>query len=303
MTLRESLNAAAAQLADDEHLRASASRDAELLLLHALALPRVTLFAHPNRDVTSDQQTLYQSLIQRRRQHEPIQYITGHQEFYGLQLRVTPAVLIPRPETEHLVESVLNLLPHNQPLKIADIGTGSGAIAIALAAHLPHAKITALDLSAEALAIASSNARKHNVAQHIRFLHSDLLSAISHEEATFDAIVSNPPYIPESDRLTLHPEVRDHEPSTALFAGETGLDIYRRLIPQALKLLKPNGLLAMEIGHGQQPALTTLLTGWQEISFIDDLQQIPRVALARPPRTPEIQIQSTSLKPSARPSV
>jgi release factor glutamine methyltransferase len=282
MTLRQAITAAATQLSEDEHLRATATRDAELLLLNIVQISRANLFAYPERELLSDQQTAYQSLIERRLQHEPIQYITGQQEFYGLNFHVTPAVLIPRPETEHLVEAVLKLLPSNQSLKLADIGTGSGAIAIALAAHLPHAAIIALDISPDALAIATTNARENNVADRVRFLQSDLLNAVS-QENEFDAIVSNPPYIPEIDRGSLHPQVRNHEPATALFAGEAGLDIYRRLIPQAHKALKQNGLLALEIGHGQQDSLAELLSGWQTVSFIDDLQQIPRVALARKP--------------------
>jgi release factor glutamine methyltransferase len=282
MTLRQAITAASSQLAADEHLRATATRDAELLLLHIVPISRANLLAYPERELAFDQQIAYQSLVERRLLHEPIQYITGQQEFYGLNFHVTPDVLIPRPETEHLVEAVLKLLPSNQSLKLADIGTGSGAIAISLAAHLPHAAITALDISLDALAIATTNARENHVSDRICFLQSDLLSAISQEEA-FDAIVSNPPYISEIDRRSLHPQVRDHEPATALFAGETGLDVYRRLIPQAHKALKQNGLLVLEIGHGQQAALIELLSGWQSVSFIDDLQQIPRVALARKP--------------------
>jgi release factor glutamine methyltransferase len=283
MTLRQAITNAAAELAANRHLSEHAHRDAELLLLHTLQIPRVTLIAHPDRDLSADQHALYQTAISRRLQLEPIQYITGEQEFYGLRLHVSSAVLIPRPETEHLVEAVLALLPANEPLKLADIGTGSGAIAIALAVHLPLAHITALDLSTQALAVATSNAREHNVANRIDFLKSDLLAAVDHPAETFDAIVSNPPYIPESDRPTLHPQVREHEPDTALFAGETGLDIYRRLIPQAMRALKPNGLLALEIGHGQHESLTRLLAGWNDISFVNDLQQIPRVVLARKP--------------------
>jgi len=286
MTLREALTVAAAQLAGDEHLRPTATRDAELLLLHTLQIPRVTLIAHPDDELSTSQRTIYEDHIVRRLRHEPVQYITGQQEFYGLTLKVTPAVLIPRPETEHLVEAVLKLVPTNQPLMIADIGTGSGAIAIALAVHLPRAKITALDISREALAIATENARKHSVADRISFLRSDLLSALNHEAEAFDAIVSNPPYIAETDRKTLHPQVRDYEPPTALFAGETGLDIYRRLIPQAHDALKPTGLLALEIGYGQQDAIAALLQTWQNLSFLNDLQQIPRVALAKKPATP-----------------
>jgi release factor glutamine methyltransferase len=283
MTLRQALTLATQTLAASEHLRPNAHRDAELLLLHTLQIPRTTLLAYPTRELSAAEESLYESLLQRRLKNEPIQYITGHQEFYGLPFKVTPAVLIPRPETEHLVESVLAemkaRLPHNQPLRIVDIGTGSGAIAIALAVHLPQAQITALDLSPEALKIAQANAETNNVANRISFLQSDLLSALAHE-APYDAIVSNPPYIPQTDHPTLHPEVRDHEPHTALFAGDEGLDIYRRLIPQTHALLKPNGLLALEIGHGQREALAALLTGWHNVNFVDDLQRIPRVALA-----------------------
>lgn len=279
MTLRQALSSATQHLALNPQLRETAARDAELLLLHALQLPRATLLAHPDRSLTPNQQALYDTLITRRLRNEPVQYITGQQEFYGLLLRVTPAVLIPRPETEHLAESVLHRLPQNRPVTIADIGTGSGAIAIALAVHLPDAQITALDLSPEALLIARFNAEAHKVSSRIRFLHSDLLSAVPHEEV-FDAIVSNPPYIPESDRPTLHPEVRDHEPSSALFSGPEGLEIYRRLIPQARAALKPGGLLALEIGHGQREALAALLADWHNLFFINDLQQIPRVAMA-----------------------
>ena len=292
MTLRQALAAASAQLSGDEHLRVTAKRDAELLLLHALRISRVTLLAHPGREIDPARQSLFQTLIERRLQREPIQYIIGQQEFYGLAFNVSPAVLIPRPETEHLVEAVLHRLPGEKPLKIADVGTGSGAIAIALAFHLPQASITALDISPAALAIAEANAAKHDVAARIRFLHSDLFAAVLSERAgskkegykhTFDAIVSNPPYIAKFDRDALHPQVRDHEPATALFAGETGLEIYRRLIPQAWNALKPNGLLALEIGHGQRDALANLLSAWVGVAFVNDLQAIPRVALARKP--------------------
>ena len=283
MNLRQALSAAAERLAVDPHLGDTAARDAELLLLHTLQIPRVTLLAYPDRQLTPGQDALYQKKIDRRLLHEPIQYITGQQEFYGLLLHVTPAVLIPRPETEHLIEAVLNHLQANAPHNIADIGTGSGAIAIALAVSLPQAEITALDISSEALAVAAANAREHKVANRIKFLHSDLLSTLAHESGTFDAVVSNPPYVPEADRDTLHPQVRDHEPAMALFSGETGMDIYRRLIPQAHNALKPNGLLALEIGHGQREAIASLLQTWHNVSFVNDLQQVPRVALAQRP--------------------
>ncbi len=283
MTLRQSLANAAATLATNPHLRDHAHRDAELLLLHILQIDRATLLAYPDRILTLEQLAAYQAAIDRRLDNEPIQYILGEQEFFGLNLKVTPATLIPRPETEHLVEAVLHQLPRNQPLNILDIGTGTGAIALALAVHLPEARITAIDLSAEALEVARENARTHNLSGRIRFLQSDLFDGLSQNEqtVTFDAIVSNPPYIPEGDREELHPQVRDHEPSQALFAGPLGLDIYRRLIPQAHAALKLGGLLALEIGHGQSSALASLLSTWKDVSFIADLQQIPRVALAR----------------------
>jgi release factor glutamine methyltransferase len=283
MTLREAVAVAAAGFAHDEHLRDTATRDAELLLLHTLQMSRVALIAHPDTELTPSQRAAYEETIARRLRHEPIQYITGQQEFYGLNFHVTPAVLIPRPETEHLVEAVLNLVPVDQPLEIADIGTGSGAIAIALATHLPRAEITALDISIEALAIATLNAREHRVDGRIKFLQSDLLSALPPEARAFDAIVSNPPYVGEADRNNLHPQVRNYEPHSALFAGETGFDIYRRLIPLAHNALKPHGLLALEIGHGQQDGIASLLETWHNVHFINDLQQIARVALARRP--------------------
>ncbi len=283
MTLRQALTEAAAALATDPQLDEHARRDAELLLLHVLQIDRATLLAHPDRSLTSDQLAAYDAAIARRLGHEPVQYITGQQEFFGLQLKVTSATLIPRPETEILVEAVLDRLPHDRPIRILDIGTGTGAIALALAVHLPQAEITAIDLSSEALEVARENAIIHHLDRRIRFLKSDLLAALSQEEqtATFDAIVSNPPYVPERDRPNLHPQVRDHEPAQALFAGPSGLDIYRRLIPEARAALKPGGLLALEIGHGQRDALAALLADWKNASFLNDLQQIPRVALAQ----------------------
>jgi release factor glutamine methyltransferase len=279
MQLREILAVATARLAANPDLRDDARRDAELLLLHQLGIGKAQLLANPTRELTGPEEAAYWQAIHRRTTAEPIQYITTQQEFYGLTLHVTPAVLIPRPETEHLVEAVLERLPRNEPLTILDIGTGSGAIAIALATHLPQARITATDISSEALAIAHRNAQTHHVADRIHLLQSDLLAALLTHP--FDAIVSNPPYIP--DHETLHPQVRNHEPPTALFAGPQGLNIYRRLIPQADAALKPQGLLALEIGHGQREAIATLLADWHNITFIADLQQIPRIALAQKP--------------------
>ena len=294
--VREALTRAAGQLAAHPDLRPTAVPDATILLMHALGLDRVALIAHPERSLTREQLADIQRVVERRLRFEPIQYILGTQEFYGLELKVTPAVLIPRPETETLVEAVLarlhNSVPHSSqpyrdewdppkdPLRIVDVGTGSGAIAIALAVGLPQAQVTALDISPAALDIARENATTHGVTGRMRFLNSDLLAAVS-GEAEFDAIVSNPPYIPDSDAPTLHAQVREFEPSLALFAGAEGLDIYTRLIPQAHSLLKPGGLLALEIGYGQRDAIARLLSNWHEVTFIADLQQIPRTALAR----------------------
>jgi release factor glutamine methyltransferase len=274
-TLATALANGAARLA---HLPC-ARADAELLLMRAANVDRAFLLTHPDAPLTPEQLTTYNQWIERRAQHEPVQYITSEQEFYGLPLRVTSDVLIPRPETEHLVEAALERLPHNTPLRIADVGTGSGAIAIALAHTLSQASITALDTSPAALAVARHNAEHHHLDNSIRFLESDLLVAVASE--TFDAIVSNPPYVSELEILA--PEVHNFEPHSALFAGCSGLEIYQRLIPQTRQCLAPQGWLFMEIGHGQRDALATLLTGWHDIDFVSDLQGIPRVAIARKP--------------------
>jgi release factor glutamine methyltransferase len=284
MTLREALTRATQQLDAYPDLRADAARDAASLLRHALGISQAAMLADPGREVTQDQQAAYDALILRRAANEPIQYIAGEQEFYGLALRVTPAVLIPRPETEILVEAVLGEVKRagqQSALRILDVGTGSGAIAIALAHNLPSAQIIAVDLSGTALKVAASNAARHGLADRIQFIESDLLEGLASDGLPFDVIVSNPPYVPANDRASLHPQVRDYEPGVALFAGADGLDIYRRLIPQARAALLPNGLLALEIGHGQKEAIGSLLSGWNDVRFVDDLQQIARIAVAR----------------------
>ena len=289
-TAREAIAHAVSLLGEVPVLRATASLDAALLLLHTLGISRAELLAAPDRLLTDDQYELYEGLITRRLTCEPIQYITGEQEFYGLALRVTPSVLIPRPETEHLVESVLAELDAKRPQRLADIGTGSGAIAIALAHQLPLVEVVATDISPAALELAAENAARHGLSDRIRFVESDLLAwtmpgpeseAHMHVEPPFDAIVSNPPYIAIGDGVQLHPQVRNFEPATALFATGNGLDVYRRLIPQAFTSLRPGGLLALEIGEGQQAAVNELLCDWNAVRFVPDLQQIPRVALAR----------------------
>jgi release factor glutamine methyltransferase len=258
-----------------------ARQDAETLLLHLLVKNTAWLMAHGDELLPDDLSLSYSELLERRYCGEPIQYITGETEFYGLPFRVTPDVLIPRPETEHLVEKVLALAANFLAPRIVDVGTGSGAIAVALAHKLPHAAVTAIDFSAAALAVAKENAKRNGVA--LRFLEGDLLAPVTEEK--FEFVVSNPPYVPTADRESLSVEVRDYEPALALFAGDDGLEVYRRLIPAAFDALVPGGYVALEIGCGQSPAITELLarSGFEQIEFVPDLQGIPRVACAQRP--------------------
>lgn len=282
LTAREALTRAAGQLAAHPDLRAHAVADAALLLMHTLRIERASLMAHPERRMTREEQQDYQRILERRLCFEPMQYILGEQEFYGLKLRVSPQVLIPRPETEQLVEAVLARVPHDRVIRVADIGTGSGAIAIALAHLLPLAQIIATDVSEDALAVAEENASAHRLSARVVFQCGDLFEAIE-PALLFDAIVSNPPYVADDDRATMHPQVRDHEPSAALFSGPTGFEVYERLIPQALARLVPGGLLALEIGFGQDAAICPLLHDFVDVELLADLQGIPRVALAKRP--------------------
>lgn len=282
MTLRDWIAQAEAQLSAGPHPD-RAKRDAETLLLHLIGKNKAWLMAHANEDFAGCTAIRYASLLERRRKGEPIQYITGETEFYGLPFRVTPDVLVPRPETELLVERFGTMVPLFPKPRIVDIGTGSGAIAIALAHDWPGAQIAAIDISNSALDLALSNARRIGFADRIRFLQGDLLAPVSGE--TFDIIVSNPPYVPAADRDSLSVEVRDHEPALALFAGNNGLGIYRRLIPAAFAALAPGGFIALEIGHGQQSPIETLLSvaGFTDIQFTPDLQGIPRIVVAQRP--------------------
>jgi release factor glutamine methyltransferase len=282
MTLTEWLDKGTAQLGAGPHAE-KARRDAELLLLHAAGISRSAFLAHTNGELDLGAATHLEVLLERRAAGEPIQYITGACEFYGLPFRVTPDVLIPRPETEHLVESVLGLAPLFAEPRIVDVGTGSGAIAVALAHKLPGSRIAAIDVSEAALDLARENAKRDGVAECIRFLQGDLLAPVAGE--TFDLVVSNPPYVPIADLESLAIEVREYEPGLALFAGEDGLDVYRRLIPAAFAVLAPGGLIALEIGCGQSDAVRSLLAsaGFVEVRFAPDLQGIERVALAQRP--------------------
>ena len=254
---------------------------------------RPWLIAHAETELSATLQRSYRSLVMRRAAREPIQYLTGAQEFFGINLRVTRDTLIPRPETELLVEAVLewiagqpDLRSPRQPLRILDVGTGTGAIAIALATHLPAAAITATDLYPKPLSIAEHNAGRLGLADRILFLQSDLLGAPHFAAAPpFDVIVCNPPYISIYEAATMQEEVLQHEPHTALFAGPSGLEIYQRLIPAAHQALKPGGLLALEIGYGQSDPIRRLFEKssnrpWTDLRIQNDYAQIPRIALA-----------------------
>lgn len=275
MTVGECLAQSAAQLSNGPHPD-RARLDAETLLLHLTGKNRAWLLAHRDDVFGGCAAIRYARLVQRRLAGEPIQYITGETEFYGLPFRVTHDVLIPRPETEHLVEAAIRIASAGWP-RILDVGTGSGAIAVALAKHIPDARITAVDLSRGALDVAEFNAAQNGVAERIRFVEGDLLIPVRGE--LFEIIVSNPPYVPASDRDSLSVEVRDYEPALALFAGDDGLDVYRRLMPQVFQAVVPGGHVALEIGFGQADLVSALLAseGFSDIQFIPDLQGIPRV--------------------------
>jgi len=279
-SLRHHLELGNAALKDGPHPE-RARRDAELLLMHTLERSRAWLIAHAEEELSGSQAAAYTALVSLRRKGEPIQYITGEAEFYGLPFLVTRDVLIPRPETEHLVEKALELAGRVVSPRIVDVGTGSGAIAVALAHKLPCVQIAAIDISSRALAVAEENAKRNGVA--VRFLLGDLLAPVAGER--FEIIVSNPPYVPTVDRDTLSVEVREYEPALALFAGGDGLDVYRRLIPAAFDALTPGGFVALEIGYGQSTAVEALLAsaGFEQIVFVPDLQGIPRVACAQRP--------------------
>jgi len=282
---------------------------AELLLVHGLCRDRTWLYAHPEEELAEDDAARYFALIARRARGEPTQYITGKQEFWGLEFEVTPDVLIPRPETEHVIEVALDRLAVRElragrqqkndgsALQIADIGTGSGCIAVALAKELPQVAVVATDVSSAALAVARRNAARHAVADRICFLECNLLDDLSasvasaadasfhqspvtsHQSPSFDLIASNPPYIGRREAPSLMREVRDHEPEVALYGGEEGYEFYASLIAQSSAHLKPGGILVLELGHNSLPAVQPLLdaANWRNIGITNDLAGIPRV--------------------------
>jgi release factor glutamine methyltransferase len=255
---------------------------AEVLLAHAIGCERAWLFAHSDELLREVWWIHYGRYLHERMQGKPTQYITGRQEFYGREFRVTPDVLIPRPETEHVVEAALARVVKDagsMPLSIIDIGTGSGAIAVTLALETG-ASVIGTDISTAAVGVASENARRLKASLHsVHFVVCDLADAIA--GGRFDLVVSNPPYVPESDSSTIQREVRDHEPAVALYGGADGFEVYRRLIPEAARLLKPGGWLVMEIGYRSGEAVASMLGTWSEVETIPDLAGLPRVMMAR----------------------
>jgi release factor glutamine methyltransferase len=282
--LKDALTAAIARLTANNV--PSPRMNAELLLMFTLSADRAYLFAHPERQLTTEEEFRYEAALAQRSRGVPAQYITGHQEFWGMDLIVTPAVLIPRPETEHVIETVLELrasgVGHqtSASLRMVDVGTGSGAIALALAKELPNAEIHATDISPDALEVARANAARHQLERRIHFHHIDLLQGLNGE---FDFVVSNPPYVGESEEDTVQLEVRKFEPRNAVFAGPKGTEVIARLIPQAKQILRPGGWLIMEISGTVAEGVRQLLEGWQDVQVKPDLQSIPRVARARRP--------------------
>ena len=285
---------------------------AELLLMHALERDRAWIYGHPEELLDPAAAEKFRALIARRAAGEPVQYLTGKQEFWGLEFEVTPAVLIPRPETEHVVEVALARLGERgikihmdtgaprETLRVADVGTGSGCLAVALAWELPHAEVVATDISEPALEIARRNAARHGVAERVHFLQHDLLTGLAQTDPSgavarhamaastqnrplFDLIVSNPPYIARNEAEQLQREVRDHEPHAALFGGPTGTEMYQRLIDQARDQLRDHGILVLELGHDSAERVRGIFDAqpaWTKVAITMDLAGIPRVLAA-----------------------
>ncbi|HXM62768.1 MAG TPA: peptide chain release factor N(5)-glutamine methyltransferase [Terriglobales bacterium] len=267
---------------------ASPRMNAELLLMFTLGCDRAYLFAHPERELATEEQARYQETLNQRARGVPAQYITGHQEFWGMDFIVTPSVLIPRPETEHVIETVLQLAKKSdggrasspgRPTRIVDVGTGSGCIALALARELPDAEIHATDISPAALEVAHANAARHQLENRIQFHQTDLLEGL--DPGRFDFMVSNPPYVGDSEEDEVQLEVRKFEPRNAVFAGPTGLEVIERLIPQARVTLCVGGWLVIEISGTIADSVKLLLCKWHQVQITNDLQGIPRVAFGQ----------------------
>ncbi|MGE5750526.1 MAG: peptide chain release factor N(5)-glutamine methyltransferase [Nitrospirota bacterium] len=285
MTLAEAIYQAAQKLS--VHGISTARLDAEVLLSHTIMRDRAWLIIHRDESLNESQRTLFEDAVNRRARREPLQYITGKQEFWGLDFSVTPDVLIPRPETELVVEAALKIIQTTgSQVTIIDLCAGSGCIAVSLAKGPAAPRIFAIDKSDRALAVARENARKHNVSDRIRFLEGDLFGPLAELDlhGMADIIVSNPPYVRSGDLPALQPEVRDFEPELALLAGPEGTEIQQRIVGTAPEFLKKYGALIMEMGQGQSGALTKMVndTGRYEMpEIMKDLAGIERVIVAR----------------------
>lgn len=271
-----------------EHLRAASVAndllDAQTLLAEALGKDRTYLIINFNQQLTGDVLSKFQAMVERRASGEPLQYITGHQEFFGLDFEVTPDVLIPRPETELIVEEIIRIVQQNKITRpvIVDVGTGSGCIAVALARELGDAHVIASDISLAALRVAGRNAARHNLKNQIAFVASDMLDAFA-EKSFADFILSNPPYVSDEEMSTLQREVRDWEPRLALTDSNDGLSLYRRLLKDTPSRLKSGGHLICEMGYTQSETISAMVDRavWDEPRLLDDLQGIPRTIVLR----------------------
>jgi len=285
LSLAEAVNSATIQLSAAGI--ANARLDAEVLLSYVLKKNRVWLITHRDDRLDDPSSAMFRSALERRAKREPLQYIIGSQEFWGLEFMVTPAVLIPRPETEFIIEAALAIREdRTRPVRIIDLCTGSGCIAISLAKELPGAHVLAADKSAQALIIAQQNAANHGVSDRISFFQGDLFEPLEKHDMTdqADLIVSNPPYVRTGELTTLQPEVREFEPEMALLAGPEGTELAERIIKSAPKYLKKNGALIMEMGLGQAEALRNIAgkTGAYAVpEIIKDLAGIERVFVVR----------------------
>ncbi len=283
MTVRECLTRARTRLKAAGFDLADARLDARVILQHVLGRDAAWLLAHDDHTPTTTQVERIDAAVARRALHEPVAYITGLREFYGRDFAVSPVVLIPRPETELIVEAFIEAFPDRaRPLTVVDVGTGSGCLAVSIACEYPQVRVTATDISEPVLALARANAARHGVADRIVFRHASL---IPDDVAGFDAIVSNPPYISVHDHDALAPSVREFEPHTALFAGRTGLDVIEPLLDAAARTLAAGGWLGMEVGAGQADSVTRLAAahGFTDAMMLKDLAGIERTLVARRP--------------------
>ena len=275
MKISEALARSFAELAENDV--PNSRQDAFQLVGFVTGRDKTYLIAHPEFELSAEQESKLDELTARRASREPLQYVIGRQEFYRLTFEVTPDVLIPRPETEILVERAINFLSDSRSPRFCEIGTGSGCISVSVLHELPQAFAVACDISERSLDVARRNAEQNGIADRLQLTVSDIFDSVPHEQ--FDAVLSNPPYVPEIDFATLQPEVRHHEPTMALTSGQDGLNAIRRLIGQAPSYLKPAGMLLFEMGFNQSGKVRELIDEslWTDIEFLPDLQGIQRI--------------------------